>query len=633
MVVALWPSLCLAFSLSAFDGGVSILAPVEARGTGVSNTSELPTVFELKEPSAPISLIEVSAVRGEAKELAEVLLQSPGVVMQDTGGVGTKKTISLRGANANAVLILLDGIPLTNLGNAFDLSRIPLAALSQVQVMRGASSRLGPGGMGGAVNLVTRSAQSTSVSGEVSAGSFDTYRANSSFTSPLGRGGILLSVNALSSMGDFLYAFDATPNFSDALTLLKRQNNAVKQIGFLSKYNTNIDSTQLHIMLEGLFDSQQIAGTVQNPTVDERNGRRGTLSARTNTLLSWGATLSSTSFLRVDDVIFKSISSQISQTSLLQREFALGTELTYSQLIGRHGVSALVSLAGEMLNPHIENSPAWFRSGVMLSDEVFFFDDALALNASVRLDTAGTLVVLSPKLGAAFVLPFGFTLKASGGQSSRPPSFFERYVRTGTLLPNADLRPERALTADATIEWKNKSVQMVLTGFGHLYEDLIVYEYYPPFLAKPFNVMAASVVGLEASIKYEPHDFVHFTLDYTYLSTQNLRDDPRYYLKSLPYRPSHRVYARADFGVPMLGGQVELLAQSAQYINRTATVELPARAFVNWGVKSRVIKEPELVVAIEVKNLFDVQSQDFDGYPLLPRSVFATVSFVWSGKK
>lgn len=61
--------------------------------------------------------------------------------MQDQGGAGQRKTLSLRGASPNAVLVLLDGVPLNGPGNAVDLSRLPVAMLERLEVMGGAGSR------------------------------------------------------------------------------------------------------------------------------------------------------------------------------------------------------------------------------------------------------------------------------------------------------------------------------------------------------------------------------------------------------------------------------------------------------------------------------------------------------------
>jgi iron complex outermembrane receptor protein len=172
-----------------------------------------------------------------------------------------------------------------------------------------------------------------------------------------------------------------------------------------------------------------------------------------------------------------------------------------------------------------------------------------------------------------------------------------------------------------------------VTGFGSLTQDLITYEYYPPALAKPFNFSAASIAGVEVEARARPLTWLEGSASYTYLTTQNLRDDPRYYLKALPFRPAHRVSARVVAGVPLAQVRAELLAQSAQFTNRTQTLSLPARAFLNLAVTSTPLKNPALTIGFEVKNVLDVQTQDVDGYPLPPRAAFMTLAIAWDGAK
>ena len=202
----------------------------------------------------------------------------------------------------------------------------------------------------------------------------------------------------------------------------------------------------------------------------------------------------------------------------------------------------------------------------------------------------------------------------------------------GTMLPNSELRPERALTGDVGAAWKHELGRVSATGFYSLYEDLISYEYYPPNLARPYNFSAARVAGLEVEAAVTPWKWLEASASYTFLDTQNLRDDPRYYLKALPFRPAHRVHGRISGGPEWLKGRAEVLFQSAQFINRTETLMLPERAFVNVGLTARPWKSPLITASVELKNLLDVQAQDLDGYPLPPRSVFVTIGVSWDSK-
>lgn len=613
------------------------LTPLDPVDVPLPATAQEPSASSpvAREPSSNVSVVDLSERRAEAKDAADHLGSVPGAVIQDAGGAGQRKTLSLRGASSNAVLVLLDGVPLASPGQAVDLSRIPAAALDRIEVLRGAGSRYGPGGMGGVVNLVTRApASGTHVFGSASQGSFVTTALDVGGSTTLGQGDALVLVHGLRSEGSFAYRFDDAPEFDgNTPTTLNRTNNGSLLGGALLRYRLKVDATQLDFLAEGNLEQRGLAGPVQNPSPDARQGTaRGTLSARSTTNFSTGGTLSLLGYGRLDSTTLTG-SFFGTNGAYRQLDSSVGLEANYAHLLGRHGLTALVTAGGDFLREPSNLNPSWGRVGAMLGDEVLFFDGVLAVNAVVRLDVAGPFVVISPKAGAAVRLPHDLSVKLSAGQASRTPSFLELYVVQGTLLPNPNLRPERALTADATIEWAKERYALAVTGFGSLYQDLISYEYYPPSLAKPFNFSAAGVAGLEVEGRVHPTSWLDVSAAYTYMQTSNLRDDPRYYLKALPFRPNHRLSARVLAGVPLAMARAEVVFQSAQFMNRTETLSLPSRALVTVGVSSTPFKNPALTVAFEVKNVLDVQTQDVDGYPLPPRAAYLTLGFAWDGVK
>ena len=270
--------------------------------------------------------------------------------------------------------------------------------------------------------------------------------------------------------------------------------------------------------------------------------------------------------------------------------------------------------------------PTWLRASVMAMDEVLVWDERLTLAPSLRLERAGPYTLLSPKLGARLVLPAGFSLRANVGRAHRAPSFLELYVRQGTLLPNAQLRPERALSADAAGVYRSASGFASVGGFVSLYEDLISYEAYPPGAARPYNFASARVMGLEAEGEWRPHPLLSGAFSYTLMMSSDLQRDGRYYLRELPYRPRHALSARVRGGPRWLEGRVEVLGQSAHFLTRDGALSLPGRVFVQAGVSSTWGTRTQLTVSCDVKNLFDVHAEDFVGYPLPGRAVYLSLA-------
>lgn len=96
--------------------------------------------------------------RTGAADLSAVLIEHTGIELQ--GGHPAGAGVMLQGIGSERVLILLDGQPLAGrLSGNFDVSRIPVAMVERVEVVKGAQSTLyGSEAMGGVVNIITRTA-------------------------------------------------------------------------------------------------------------------------------------------------------------------------------------------------------------------------------------------------------------------------------------------------------------------------------------------------------------------------------------------------------------------------------------------------------------------------------------------
>ncbi len=604
------------------------LAPVTVPLPPPEDTPDSPT---RRDPTGAVTVIDARPLQREAKVASEVIASAPGVVLHQRGGLLQSSTLSLRGAASTGVLVLLDGVPLNGAGGSVDLSRLPLAVVERVEVLRGAAARYQPGGIGGVVNVVTRApADGADVAGGLTVGSYGTAMLHASANGPLLGGQGLLLLHGARSEGGFSFLHDPAPSLpvgdGARLQVRERRNNDALLGGGLLRYRRALErGATLDASVEASADERGLAGTAQNPTADVRMGaRRLHGGVRAVRPLESGE-LALRAHLRRDESTFEG---GLFSGELPQRETSALLEAEGSWLLGGwHGLSAVAQVGADGVVTPSGQSPSWARAGVGLSDEVLLWDGRAALVPSVRADLTGPFFTFSPKLGARATLPAGFELLANAGQAHRPPSFIELYVVQGSLLPNADLRPERALFVDAGVAHSTRRTRVALTGFTSLYEDLITYEYYPPFLARPYNFHAARVSGVEGEGEVRFGEWGRASASYTLTHSQNLRDDARYYLRELPYRPRHRLFARAFGGVSWLQARAEVDAQSRQYTNRTNQLALAPRAFVNLGATARVWRAPDVRLSFDLKNVLGHQAQDFDGYPLPGRAFYVTLSF------
>jgi vitamin B12 transporter len=99
--------------------------------------------------------------RSGGKTLSEVLNTLPGLTMIGANNVlGTNQNISIRGASAGNVLLLIDGIPVNDpsaITNYYDLNFINIDQVERIEVLKGGQSTLyGSDAVAGVINVILK---------------------------------------------------------------------------------------------------------------------------------------------------------------------------------------------------------------------------------------------------------------------------------------------------------------------------------------------------------------------------------------------------------------------------------------------------------------------------------------------
>ena len=621
-----WARACLgpALSVASIAWGQSPAAvelpPVDVPVPAAPPPPESPVV---RDPTGLTTVVDVGSRRAEVSTVGVLVGEAPGVVLQQSGGLGQSEQLTLRGASSTGVLVLLDGVPLNGLGGIADLSLVPLPAVQQAEVLRGgAGARYGAGALGGVVNLVTRSAAEPVLSGDLGVGSFGTIQGGASASGPVPGGSGLLELHAGHSDGDFTYVYDplaGTPASKPQTRV--RENNQATWVGGLAKGGGRLGPWQL----DGLFLvsalARGLAGTVDNPSADAHQDFLG---------LQAGVRLSR-AFASGADTSFR-LDARRETNTFRGGFFSQDTQWWQASLswdgtlpLGSHWLSASAS-AGLSFADAGSRSPRWAVTSVSLQDEWRLAGDRVSLVPSVRLDQAGPFVGVSPKLGLSWSLPAGVTVQANVGQSFRVPSFFELFIPSGTQLANPDLQPERGVFLDAGVGVAGAPGMLRVAGFAAQYEDLVVYEYQPPLPTRPQNASAVRAAGLEAEGRLQPARWMQLSGSYGLLFTENIRAIQAFFLKEIPLRPRHRGTLRLALGPERLRVHGTMRAQSRMYLDRSNVQFIEGRVLFDAGVDLLAIRRPEVVLSLNATNIGDVHTRDNDAYPLPGRAFFATLT-------
>ncbi len=151
-----------------------------------------------------ISVIEREDIaRAGQATLAEFLATQPGVQITESGSPGAAASILLRGANSGHTLVLIDGLRVgsATLGTV-TWSRLPLAQIERIEILRGpASSLYGSDAIGGVVQVFTRRGDGPArFDAEAGVGSYGTTSARAAVSGA--RNGLHYSVSAADFRSD-----------------------------------------------------------------------------------------------------------------------------------------------------------------------------------------------------------------------------------------------------------------------------------------------------------------------------------------------------------------------------------------------------------------------------------------------
>jgi vitamin B12 transporter len=110
--------------------------------------------------------------------VADILREVPGLAVNRSGGVGALTQIRLRGAKADQILVLIDGVEANDLASrsAFDFAHLLTADVERIEILRGPQSALwGSDALAGVINIITRPGRGPlGFSGALEGGSFGT---------------------------------------------------------------------------------------------------------------------------------------------------------------------------------------------------------------------------------------------------------------------------------------------------------------------------------------------------------------------------------------------------------------------------------------------------------------------------
>jgi len=610
------------------------------------------TKFTLKKEKSG-KVIEVITADDLAKKsgqsLATVLSQVAGVEINGNQSANGKNLgYYIRGGKNRQVLIMIDGIPVTDASGInieYDLRLLPVEQVERIEVMKGAASTLyGTGAATGVINITLKKSAKKEIQGNayVNIGSNNTSENKKYNGQDFNQG---ISVNGEVKKVNYFAGFNSTETSGMSQIAepvgtkyeedrFSRQN-AIAKLGFKATEKLTLDFFGNYDRIKNgydfAFDNTGFNDTDVNETTSEQvrfgfspkykynkgefvlNSGFTKIKRDYNELNSWTNT-TDYSLYESRSVILDGFNKYNFNNELA---LIVGANYQFHDMLSQTPFAT------------IENEAAKFNILDGYTTLVYNSSFGLNVNAGVRLNTHsqyGNNVVYNINPSYNFKTSFPLKVLASYSTAFITPSLYQLYSEYG----NSDLNPEENATVEAGFETEllNKKIKLSAVGFYRDQNDAIDFFYNPDtFEANYVNVDGKSKAkGVETTVSVALTEKLSLNGNYTFTQVDKVLDR---------LIPKHKVNASIDFQPTkrtLLNLNYQYLdARNDAFYNGTTftvdTIQLGSYQLLNALAKYELIQN-RLTVFGTVTNIFNEEFVENAGYSTRGRNFRLGVNIV-----
>ena len=488
----------------------------------------------------------------------ELLESIPGVDIRNRGVGGTQSDISIRGGSFDQVLVLLNGVNLTDPQTGHYNLNIPveLSDVVRIEILQG-SSIYGTNAFSGAINIVTESNNPSNVSAQLSAGSFDSFLQNVSTTyNNMKNFRTLASVTHKSSNGYIPNTdYDIFNVFSQTNLSTRNLGKFDLQLGYQTKaygansfysfaYPNQFDYNKtLFGSINWSYSINQLLLNAQ--TYYRQHYDRYELFRNMENVPTWYTTHN----YHLSDVVGAKINSTL-MTEI--GKFTLGIDLRNEHISSNALGNVLTELAEnkyDKSHPFTKNDNR-FISSASLNYSKNFDSFYLSLgvsetyNAKYGFSTAGGIDM-------TYLLNEHSRLILSANSAQRLPTFTDLYLQNSIQKADLNLKPEQSKTFELAYNAKFKQITVNVSTYYRIGTNIIDWVKLPDSPKwQSKNLADINAAGADIDVQYNfANTFLtYMQLDYSYLNIDKKATDfdSKYaldYLKhKLEFTLQHKIY-------------------------------------------------------------------------------------------
>lgn len=631
------------------------------------------------------------ALRQNRMTLDDTLRVMPGVNIGNTGGSRNERLLYVRGFDRFQVPLSIDGIRVyLPADNRLDFGRFLTPDLAEIEVQKGYVSVLsGPGGMGGAINLVTRQPTQT-FEGEarlgVEVGNRGDVAARTGFLSfGTRQENYWATISYMRRDSDGYYlSRDFVPRLQQGAGLRDNSDTEDSRLNIKAAWTPNATdeyvlsyTRQTGAKRAPYNVDQPIRGITDPPGPGQSWQRDWTwpewnidgLAFYSHTELDGGYVKTRAYVNRFDNILSAwDDSTHSSQTERRTfdshyEDLAWGLSAEAGAELGTHTLRGAVHYRRDRHDSINYPSPSlglprdpterseeetwsialentWAARDDLQVIAGISYDKATVLKADWTADATGLPTGSSDavnwQLAAIWEPDAGQEYRASLSSRTRFPTLFNRYsTRFGSAVPNPDLDPERALNLELGYRGDFGPAMIDAAVFYSKVEDVIESMPVGEDLVQSQNVGDGTYKGFEIAATWEATDRIALTANYTFLD-RAVSDPVR-----ADYRPTdtprHSAFLRADWRATetlIVSPSVEIassrLSEAAVQPDDPTLIgytRMGGFGLANLDFDWQVT--PQASIFFGARNLFDRNIELVEGYPEPGRTFFFTtrVSF------
>jgi vitamin B12 transporter len=570
----------------------------------------------------PVTIIErgeIEAVQGG--DIARVLAHAPGVAITRNGGPGAVTGVQLRGANADQLLVVIDGVRVADPaapGGGYDFGNLLPGTLGKIELLRGSNGTIwGSQAIGGVLVAETETTSGLQASAEY--GARDTAYVTA--VGGVDTGPITASIAGSRYRTDgFSAAADGTE--PDGFSQWQLGGRAALTLSRDLQWRGALHYSRARLDIDGYpAPDFVLADTAEYQRTRQLSAHGGLDYEGDGLQLSANWSSADTERDSFDATIGRAPA------------FATDGHSDRIDLRGEwRGDTARLYFGGETewtrFSTTVDAAQA-ARSAGVYAQAGYTIADALTVNAGARLtdhDRFGTAITLGAD--ASYRLGNGWRVRASYGEGFKAPTLFQLYSDYGNLA----LRPERSTSVDLGIERFDRNYPLFLsaTVFRRDSEALIDFVSCSGVTTgictgRPFgtydNVGRARAQGLELQAGYRLGS-VTGRAAYSYIDARDRTANSPDRGHHLARRPRHTLSLGAEWETvangPTLGADLRWVSQS--FDDAANAVPLHAYAVLDLTARWPLGEKVELFGRIE--NAWNERYQTAAGYASPPRGAF-----------